>query len=428
MPSISDQDLSRLRANVEELSALNEIAVAINLSMSVEHITKIILDKCLLRVPASQGAVFLLEDASGDVPIFHTFLREISASADDLPLHLNWTLLGWIIKNRQILAINDTATDGRFQGLDFKGIGINSVLAAPLIAQSGLIGALVLFNKKTAAGFTSEEKRFLGIVGSQTAKVIENARLFEKERKLLALEEEMKVARSIQKYYLPRSNLRTEHWEILGYNQPAKEVGGDYYDMFRISEDEVVISIGDVAGKGIPAALLASEAQAVIRSLLQHNPKTSLTDLTRSLNKLFVEMTSPEQYITAFMAVYNSQSGFLNYVNAGHNQPLLIHRDGRIKNLEGSNLVVGAVSDVDYSLQGQKLDRGDTLLLYTDGITENFDPQGEEYGEGRLRELLYRQNGMPLEVIRDELIAQLTAFRKDSSQPDDITFLTLRTQ
>lgn len=428
MPSISEQDLNRLRANLEELSALNEIAVAINLSMSVEYITRIILDKCLLRIPASQGAVFLLEDANGDVPMFHTFLREISASADTPPLHLNWTLLGWIIKNKQILAINDTAIDARFQGIDFKGIGINSVLAAPLIAQSGLIGALVLFNKKAVEGFSAEEKRFLGIVGSQTAKVIENARLFEKERKLQALEEEMKVARSIQKYYLPRSNLRTEHWEILGYNQPAKAVGGDYYDMFRISDREVVLSIGDVAGKGIPAALLASEAQAVIRSLLQHNPKTTLPELTRSLNKLFVEMTSPEQYITAFMAVYDSHAGILSYVNAGHNPPLLMRGDGRIRTLEGSNLVIGALGDVDYSLQQQKLDSGDTLVLYTDGITENLNPLEEEYGEGRLRELLSRQIGSPLETIRDELIAELTAFRKDASQPDDITFLALRIQ
>ncbi len=426
MPSITEQELNRLRASVEELTALNEIAAAINLSMSVEDITRDILDKCLHRIHASQGAVFLLDDPSSDVPLFRTFLRETSESGEAPPLHLNWAVLGWMAKNKLVLSINNPAADSRFHGIDFGTLGITSVLAVPLIAQRGLIGALVLFNKDNSDGFSGEDKRFLGIVGSQTAQVIENARLFGKERTLLVLEEEMKVARAIQTYYLPHHDYTTDRYAILGYNEPAKIVGGDYYDMFPLDDCRVVLSIGDVAGKGLPAALLACEAQGVVRSLFRHDPTTTLPALVHSLNRLFLDMTSSEQYITALLAIYDIQSASITYVNAGHLPPLLVDREGQVRSLEGSNLVVGAIDGATYDLYRHRLHPGETLFLYTDGVTENFDPAGQEYGSDRLRAFLGRVGSISLESVRDELVADLATFRENAPQSDDITFLMLR--
>jgi phosphoserine phosphatase RsbU/P len=426
MPNISEQALNQLRASVEELMALNEIAAAINVSRSVEDITRIILDKCLHRILASQGAIFLLDDPSSDVPIFRTFVREISKSGEAPPLHLNWTLLGWMAKNNLVVAINNPAGDSRFHGIDFERLGITSVLAAPLIAQRGLIGALVLFNKVGSEGFTGEDKRFLGIVGSQTAQVLENARLFGQELALLVLEEEMKVARKVQEDYLPRENLSTGHYSILGYNCPAKEVAGDYYDMFPLDDNRVVLSIGDVAGKGIPAALLASEAQAVVRSLFRHDPTTTLSVLVQSLNRLFLDLTSRERYITALLAIYDVRNGTITYVNAGHPLPLLVDRDGQVRTLEGSNTIVGALEGVTYDQYQHRLYPGETLFLYTDGVTENFNPVDEEYGNNRLHDFLRRTGSLALESVRDDLITELTAFRGTGPQSDDITFLMLR--
>jgi len=428
MPSISEQDLNRLRASVEELTALNEIATAINLSISVETITRIILENCLKRIPAAQGAVFLVADSTGDSPMFRTFIRETSESSEALPLRLNWSLLGWMTNNKRLLAMNNPVEDERFPGINFKDLGITSLLAAPLISRSGLIGALTLFNKKTTEGFTGEDKRFLGIVGTQTAQVIENTRLLETEYALRAIEEEMKVAKSIQEGYLPHGNIVTDHFEILGYNRPAKEVGGDYYDMFSVSEHEVVLSIGDVAGKGIPASLLASEAQAVIRSLLRHSPRPTLPDLVDSLNHLFVEMTRPEQYITAFIAIYDTRGRVLRYVNAGHCPPLVLSASGETENLKEAGLIVGALEDAGYIMNEHQLHAGDTLFVCTDGIIENFGPGDEEYGEARLQDFLMRHQGAALASTRDDLVAELTAFRQGIPQSDDITFLTLRTK
>jgi sigma-B regulation protein RsbU (phosphoserine phosphatase) len=428
MPSISERELERLRANVAELSTLNDIATAINLLMSTEDITRTILDNCLRRIPAAQGAVFLIEDNKADTPMFRTFIRESADTAGVPPLHFNWSLLGWMSKNKQLLLMNDPAHDDRFAGIDFHSLGISSVLAAPLLAQSGLIGALVLFNSTASDGFGADDKRFLGIVGSQTAKVIENARLFEKERELLVLEEEMKLARSIQEGYLPRTGFKTPCCEILGYNSPAKAVGGDYFDMFSLDKDRVVVSIGDVAGKGIGAALLASEAQAVIRSLLRQSQETSLEEAVRFLSDLFVEMTRADQYVTAFIAVYDGSRHTLTYINGGHIPPVVVSADGRTALLPGANLVVGALNNTVYESAEYRLAPGDLVFFCTDGITENFSPEGEEYGYTRLESFLVGNWPSSLENVRDRLLEDLREFRRGDPQSDDITLLMLRVE
>ena len=426
MPSISEREYERLKTSIDELSTLNQIASAINLSMSVDKITQVILDSCLKRLEADQGAVFLLDDDLADVDMFHTFVRDTSETIKGTPFHLNKSLVGWMIKNKTILIVNDPASDSRFPGIDFREFGVKSLLSAPLMSRKGLIGLLVLINKNAADGFAEVDKRFLGIVGTQAAKVIENARLFEKEQRLKAIEEEMKVAKSIQDSYLPSQSLSAEEYEVLGFNQPAKAVGGDYFDMFRVDADRLLLSLGDVSGKGVPAALLASEAQAVVRSLLQTNPSTTVPGLAESLNRLFCQMTQPEQYITAFMAAYDTGTSVLKYVNAGHLPPLVVSLDGKVRGLEGGNLVIGVIEGAPYIAREEHLEPGDTLFVYTDGITENLSPDDEEFGEERLKHFLSPHCRATLTTLRDRMISELSDFRHGTAQSDDITFLMLR--
>lgn len=299
-------------------------------------------------------------------------------------------------------------------------------MAAPLIAQSGLIGVLSLFNKEELLGFSTDDKRFLGIVATQTATVIQNAQLFDKQLELHALEEEMKRARSIQEAYLPQGEFKTEHYEIHGFNQPAKDVGGDYFDVFPLSDEEIILSIGDVAGKGIPAALMASEAQAVIRSLLTCNPKMPLQDLMESLNRLFVTMTKPDQYITAVIASYNLRTRIFKSVNAGHLLPLVVTEAGVTEIVEGGGPIVGVLQEARYELSAFQLEPGNELFLFTDGITENFGPGSEEFGDLRIKGFLEKRFGSNLKTIQEDLLDELIEFRKGLPQSDDITCLHLR--
>jgi signal transduction histidine kinase len=186
MPRISEKDLDRLQKSIEELSALNEIATAINSSMTVDEITHVILTRCLKRIRAAQGAVFLLDDDRAELDKAHTFVRESVDADQALPFHFSKSLIGWVIKNKTVLVINDPSQDERFSGDDLSVTGMTSLLAVPLVSRAGLIGVLALFNKQGDDGFDESDMRFFGIVGTQTAKVIENARLVEREAEFVA--------------------------------------------------------------------------------------------------------------------------------------------------------------------------------------------------------------------------------------------------
>lgn len=325
-----------------------------------------------------------------------------------------------------MFASNDPDHDDRFKWMHLSEVGIESILAAPLFSRRGLIGSLILFNKKDPDGFTENDKRFLGIVGSQTAKVIENAKLREQEEKLVAIQEELKVAKSIQQGFLPDRNISTSVFEICGFNTPANDMGGDYYDMVQIDQQRVFLSLGDVSGKGVPAALLMANAQAVLRSQLPATEDIPLANLARSLNHLICQFTNPEQFITAVFGVFDSTDKSFHYVNAGHEPPVVVRSNGTIETLEISDLVIGVLPDYNYTEKKVILGEKDLLLIYTDGVTEAFNKNGEQFGEERFTELLKSCVGDDAASIGEKVMSVLGSFRGDGVQTDDITMLILR--
>jgi sigma-B regulation protein RsbU (phosphoserine phosphatase) len=428
MPEISQEELDSLRASVEELSALNQIATKINISMSENDITQTILDSCLRRIPAQQGAVFLIDPKQREAEHFHTFVRAHSDSEHGTPYHLSESLVGWMIKNKGVLVIDSHDESTQLPGLDVKRLGINSLLSAPLMSRGKLIGVLSLFNKDGDGTFTDSDKRFLTIVGSQAAKVIENARLFQEQQRLIEFEKEMAIARDIQRRYLPSHDLFESRFELVGSYHPAREVAGDFYDIVPVSDSVVFFVLGDVSGKGTPAALLAAKAQAVLRSALSLRPDTPVDELTTHLYHQFADSVDPNQFLTAFLAIYDAPGGQLSFVNAGHLPPLHGTSDGEVRFINQGSPIIGVIPGLTYEAHSVELASGDTLLLYTDGVTECFAPDGEEYGMDRLKSFLCRSAVLPLEQIRDDLIHELTKFRETQVQSDDITLLSLRTR
>ncbi|HWR82143.1 MAG TPA: GAF domain-containing SpoIIE family protein phosphatase [Candidatus Deferrimicrobium sp.] len=426
MPQISDIELTRLKQAVEELTTLNRIANAINVTMSIESISSVIVDHCCKRIGAAQGAIFLLETDDAEADRFKTFVRETSADPQQIPFHLNVSLQGWMVKNKAILVSNSPQTDERLRGVDFTRLGVQTLIAAPLLSRRGLIGILVLINKRSEAGFDELDKRFVGIVGTQVAKVIENAKLFEKETRLAAVEKELRVARTIQEGFLPKDKVITPGSEVVGFSAPAREVGGDYYDMLQISPDCVFISIGDIAGKGMPAALLTGNALAVLRSQLHRAKTADLTAFAECLNNLICQFTGPEQYITALFGVFDGSTRRLRYVNAGHLPPIILRSSGRIEKPLQADLVIGVIPDVPFNVVEIGLDHEETVLLYTDGITEAYNEAQEQFGEERLETLLSNHRSRAPAELCDEIQKEVSRFRGSAEQSDDITMLVLK--
>lgn len=405
---------------------LNQIANTINALMSVEQITQTIVEHCLKRVQASQGAVFLLEEREKQVDRFKTFVRQFSQTSTNIPFSLNESLTGWMIKHKTMLVSNDPESDERFRGINLAKMEIRSILAAPLLSRGGLLGTLVMFNKKDAGGFSENDKRFLGIVGTQTAKVIENAKLHEQEKQLISIREEIKVAQLIQRGFLPKTGLSLQSCEICGVNVPAKEVGGDFYDMVKLDEDRVFLSLGDVSGKGIPAALLMANAQAVLRSQLFRTGESRLIDLADSLNLLIHQFSGPEQFITTVFGLFECHSKIFRYINAGHPPPLIVKKDGQIIRLTDADLVIGIMPGYKFTPLETSLEAGDILCLYSDGIIEAFGAAGEEFGEERMAKVLVEHRADEIPVICTKMIEDISSFRKNVTQSDDITMVILR--
>jgi hypothetical protein len=347
MLDISEQELDRLKNAISELSALNQIAGAINVAMSVDKISQIIIDHCLKKLAAAQGTIFLLDEEE-KADQLKTFVRKMDSGIEQIPLRLNLNLTGWIIKNKRILLSNQPQTDNRFIDMNFNEIGIKSILAAPLLTRKGLVGVLAIFNKNGDGGFTEEDKRFAGIVATQTSSVIENARLFEREKKLITIEEELNIAQKIQRGFLPKNDYIGIGAEVCGINLPAKEMGGDYFDIVDLGNDRIFISLGDVSGKGVPAALLMANAQAVLRSQLSRMDPQTLPEIAGSLNHLIYQFTTPAEYITGIFGFFDNLRGVLHYINAGHLPPIIVAGDGSCRFDERADLVFGVLPHVSY--------------------------------------------------------------------------------
>ncbi|MCM2270961.1 MAG: SpoIIE family protein phosphatase [candidate division Zixibacteria bacterium] len=427
MPNISDIELQRLKQAVDELTSLNQIANAVNVSMRVDSITQSILDHCLKRVGAAQGAVFLLQQGdmnqAGD---FKTFVREFTPEASGIPIRLNLSLTGWMVKNRAVLVCNSPMTDERFRGIDFTQLGITSLLAAPLMARTGLIGVLAIFNKKAEGGFSETDKRFLAIVGVQTAQVIENARLFEKEQQLRVVEEELKMAHSIQQGFLPKHSITSESVDIYGVNEPAKEVGGDFYDIFQVDAKRIFISVGDVSGKGMPASLLMANAQAVLRSQLSLGGEIDVAQMADRLNRLICQFARPGQFLTALFGMIDLNKGLFEFVNAGHNVPLIMARDGAVTTYDDADLLVGVLPDCPYRVQQIQLSGIQAVCLYSDGVTEANNEKEEMYGDERLHAIFSKLGSSNSKDWVEAIMADLAGYRGKQPPSDDITVLIAR--
>ncbi|MBU8933324.1 MAG: SpoIIE family protein phosphatase [candidate division Zixibacteria bacterium] len=426
MPEQSPTEVERLRAVVAELASLNEIATAISSAMSVQKITEIMIDRSLKHVRASQGAVFLLQDEQQS-DLLKTFVRRSSKDDQEMPIHFNMNLTGWMVKNKRPLIVNDVVKDNPLPKVDLGKLGIKSLLAAPLLTRNGLIGVLAAFNKNGDLGFSPQDGRFMGILGTQCSQVIEGARLYEEEKRLAAIREELEIASSIQQSFLPDEESFSDDTKLFGANVPAKEVGGDFFDIVNLDENRIFLSIGDVVGKGVPAALFMSNAIAVQRAHLSNQDSLDLSALAINLNKLLCQFNKPGQFITALFGILDLKADRFDYVNAGHHPPAIVHEGQLMPHLDEADIVLGVLPDNHYEILSVAVPKNAMLCLYTDGVTEAFDEKQDEYGEERLYEFLIKTHTESARAILSQLFAELTTFRGAAQQSDDVTVVVAKT-
>ena len=239
------------------------------------------------------------------------------------------------------------------------------------------------------------------------------------------VEQELLVARRIQQASLPKEAPTLEGWQITPYYQPAREVGGDFYDFFELEEGRVGVVVGDATGKGIPAALVAEATSNMLRAVAQALASSSAGEILSRVNETLLARIPPNTFVTCFYAILDPKSASLRYANAGHDLPYLRHRNGEAEELRARGMPLGLMPGMGYEEKEIVLDVGEAVLFYSDGLVEAHDPKGEMFGFPRLRALIAEHSKE--EAQGDFLSEELYSFVGEGwEQEDDITLLTLR--
>ncbi|MFZ1731503.1 MAG: SpoIIE family protein phosphatase [Bacteroidota bacterium] len=302
-------------------------------------------------------------------------------------------------------------------------MGITTLI--PMMSQHRVRGMLCLGQRVGGANFDRTELEYLHALANITISALENARLVIETIDKQRMEQELSVAKTIQKGLLPKSIPSLNGYEIAAINDSSQQVGGDYYDVISLSDHEFVLAIGDVAGKGVPASLLMANVQAALRTIAPL--RLPMPDATARINTIIHGNTSADKFITFFWGILNTQDNTFSYVNAGHNPPYLLHADGSMRALDAGGLILGIMKDTPpYSLETVQLAPDDMIVCYTDGVNEAMSEEMEEFSDERLQQLLTDQRDLSadalLKYIRDEIVA----FTVGANQSDDITMLIVR--
>ncbi|MDE3057142.1 MAG: PP2C family protein-serine/threonine phosphatase [Bacteroidota bacterium] len=301
--------------------------------------------------------------------------------------------------------------------------GITAII--PLQSQNEVKGIVCLGERLRGGGYSQADLEFVYSIGNLAIISLENSRLFNEAIEKQKLEDELTIAREIQNGLLPKSLPEIPGFQIAALNSPSKQVGGDYYDLLLTKRGKLILAIGDVSGKGTPASLLMANVQATIRALVPFD--LPLAECTARVNDLLFENTGANKFITFFWGALDPVSRSLRYVNAGHNHPFVLRANGTVKRLGEGGLLLGIMKALAPYQEGSvKLETGDTLVLFTDGVSEAMDNEGNEYTEERLEAFLRTVISRTPQEIVSAVQEDVARHVSGAPQSDDITLVVAK--
>jgi serine phosphatase RsbU (regulator of sigma subunit) len=298
------------------------------------------------------------------------------------------------------------------------------MMGVPLQTGDRVIGLIYVDNGAILHPFSQEDLDLLTVMANVAAIRIEHARLAEVEQSEKLMELELAQASEIQAMLLPTEAPVFPGYDLAGHNLPCRTVGGDYFDFVPYADGRVALVVGDVSGKGLPAALLMSSLQARVQMLRETSPDPAFA--VTVLNRNLAERCPAGKFITFFYALLDPASGELKYSNAGHNYPLLIRANGTVEQLAGGGMVLGLFPTIRYEARETTLEPGDMLALYSDGVTEASSPEGEEFGEEGLAKFLLERRSESCAHLVAGLVDYLRDWHGSSSFTDDFTIVLVK--
>lgn len=388
----------------------------------LDELLQSIMDLVFEAVKPERGFLMLLDPPTGRLE--PKVVRDAKGLVGEgIPLSRH--IADLVVKGKQSVLTSDALHDPRFEhGDSIVAQGIRSAMCVPLWNSREVIGLVYADSRLRSNSFTPADLRILSNLANVAAVKIENNRLFEKTLAIRALERDLELAAAIQRNLMPRSCPPVGQYDIVGTNLPCRTVGGDTYDFLPRPDGRLWVAVGDVAGKGLPAAMIMSHFQAMLRGLAEAD--RPLAPIVGKLNDNLSRALAANQFISFFLTELDPRLGLLRYVNAGHNPPILVSASGEVERLKGSGPVLGVLPGVSYLAHETVLSPGDALLLYSDGATESLNPAGEEFGEERLIGALQEAVRMDIEAGLARLEESILGFCGAAPRYDDITLVLVR--
>jgi serine phosphatase RsbU (regulator of sigma subunit) len=375
------------------------------------------------KLATCDKAVLLLIDEGASDPVVKA--SRLKPGVEESDLVLSRTMVQKVLEERTGLLTSDAQQDPRFQAQQsIVSQGIRSAMAAPLFDNENVIGILYADTVDPASWYNRDELRTFTVLANLVGVKITQARLEEAEEERRRLEREVQTAKDIMGHILPATLTCASGYEVGTYHQPCLEVGGDLYDGRCLDDGRMLFLAGDVAGKGLGAAMLVSNILPVVSVLIEDT--TDLTVLASRLNRQIFLSTDAVRYATLFVGVLDPPSGEIVYVNAGHNPPYLLTPDCGIEEVAATGTPIGMLEGVPFAAGKLQLQPGGFLFLFSDGIPEAQNAAGDFYEEERLRDVICRERELAADAIVRAVRNDLDAFVGDASPTDDITMLLLK--
>ncbi len=402
------KDVNRqLDGKVNQLSSLFDLSKEFSGILEKDMIGKLLVFSIIGQLMVSKYAVVTCDDSNLD------FLENKFPEAE----------INKALSDCSPVEIKEVIQKDRLKESHPELFSLGVLLVIPMKIKGETKGLIILGQRKTGSEYTKSDIEFISSVGSLAIISIENAHLFQETLEKQRMEKDLELARNIQQNLLPDKIPTMQKFEIAAFNNSARQVGGDYYDLVKLDEHRTLFAIGDVSGKGVQAALLMANLQAFLQSIAKQN--FPLDNATNLINDLVSGNTTMGSFITFFWGVLDEENMKLTYVNAGHNPPLLL-RNGEITKLKKGGMILGVMeTTIPYESETLELNSNDKIFLFTDGITEAMNKKQVEYSDERLEKFVVGLSEENAESALDKVSSDVAKFTEGAEQSDDITCLVI---
>ncbi len=410
---------------VDKLRMLLDITKTISRSLDLDDVLKRVMQTLGTLLPHDAAGIYLIEQ---DDKNERHFVPKVIQGYDpdftaELPrLKFGEGFLSWVAEHGESLISPDVSKDKRYFSARKR---TRSEMLAPIISNETVIGVFDLESDESDA-FDDDDLEVLKLLASQVAIIIEKANLYEQQVEQKRIQAQLEVARQLQLALLPGEDPQLAGFDISAYNFSTEEISGDYYDWVKIFDDQIGIVVADAVGKGIPAALLMAFLRASLRAAVQtgYAPHIALS----KLNDLLWESTDDNKYMTVIYGILDATNRTFVYSNAGHCPPLLVHSNGEFRFIEYGDIPLGLFPEQRFHQHFIRLEKGQTLVFYTDGITEAANKHGEEFGNDKLVKSVKDSVHLPAREMIDFIRKSVADFTERKFLDDDGTLFIIKAQ